>query len=331
MTFCQLVPRRNRHRFHSRVLLPTFLAGALLASPAAVAEGPSGEVTERIAEGKKHLYAGQHRKAIREFEKADELADGQSPEALAGLAKAHYHDGTPREAVAAAERLLDLADDPKNRLLGYQLLGSAYYADRKLPDEERLAKAEEAYRDAIRLSEGRAFTPLFSLAQVLEESGREEAALELLRTLPTESLDDQVEKPFRLLLCRLKKTLPPEAGGVAGVPREDRGEVHHLPGPGEDGTAREEHEVQKPRKLHMPMAHYPEKARQRREQGTVAVQAVIDRDGCVVDVEVVRSASPSLDEATVETISGWVFSPALLDGEPVDVYYDLTTNFGLGR
>lgn len=329
MTPRQLAPRRNRRHFHRRFLLLTILACALVAPPAVRAEGPSGEVAKWIAEGEKHLYAGQHRKAIKDFEKADELARGWSPEALAGLAKAHYHQGNPREAAAAAERLLEVADDPETRLLGYQLLGSAHYADRTLPDEERLAQAEEAYRNAIELSGGRAFTPLFSLAQVLADSGREEAALELLRTIPAEALNDQVEKPYRLLLCRLKKALPPEAGGVAGASREDRGEVRHLTGPGEEGTGR--HDVQKPRKLHVPTVSYPEKARQRREQGTLIAQAVIDRDGCVVDVEVIRGISPLLDEATIETISGWVFSPAILDGEPVDVYYNLTTSFGLGH
>jgi TonB family protein len=58
--------------------------------------------------------------------------------------------------------------------------------------------------------------------------------------------------------------------------------------------------------------------------GRVVAEAVIDEDGCVRQVRVLRSAGKRVDAAAVDAIEQWVFLPAILDGRPVRVFYVLT-------
>jgi protein TonB len=72
---------------------------------------------------------------------------------------------------------------------------------------------------------------------------------------------------------------------------------------------------------------YTELARQARLQGAVVLRAVIDERGNVVDVEIRKRLRFGLDEEAVKAVSQWKFTPALLNGRPVKVYFDLTVQF----
>ncbi|MEM8994266.1 MAG: energy transducer TonB [Acidobacteriota bacterium] len=88
-------------------------------------------------------------------------------------------------------------------------------------------------------------------------------------------------------------------------------------------------DVAPPIALVKPAPQYTPEAREQKLQGVVIVQAIIDSEGKVVDVKVLRGLPYGLSEAAVDTIKTWEFQPATLDGEPVDVYYNLTVNFRL--
>ena len=88
-------------------------------------------------------------------------------------------------------------------------------------------------------------------------------------------------------------------------------------------------EVHKPTKLEARPPQYTERARQARVQGTIVVQAIIDAEGQVDQVQVLRGQPLGLSGAAVEAISAWRFKPATRDGRPVPVYYNLTVNFRL--
>lgn len=63
---------------------------------------------------------------------------------------------------------------------------------------------------------------------------------------------------------------------------------------------------------------YPEVARLRGEQGTVALELAVGTDGRVITVTVARSSgSPMLDAAARRAVQEWRFRPAMRDGEPV--------------
>jgi len=55
---------------------------------------------------------------------------------------------------------------------------------------------------------------------------------------------------------------------------------------------------------------YPESARQRHEQGTVALYAVIESDGSVSHVRVVQSAGAELDQAARSAVAQWTYTPS---------------------
>jgi TonB family protein len=74
---------------------------------------------------------------------------------------------------------------------------------------------------------------------------------------------------------------------------------------------------------------YPEEARKAMIMGIVIVETVINEKGTVDDIEVVESPDELLSEAAVEAIRQWTFEPALCDGRPVGVYYNVTLKFRL--
>ena len=73
---------------------------------------------------------------------------------------------------------------------------------------------------------------------------------------------------------------------------------------------------------------YPEVARAARVQGVVILEATIGATGNVTAVNVLRSV-PLLDEAAVNAVRQWVYTPTLLNGVPVPVIMTVTVNFQL--
>jgi len=75
---------------------------------------------------------------------------------------------------------------------------------------------------------------------------------------------------------------------------------------------------------------YPEVARKARISGIVIVECTINKNGDVTDVHVLKPLPFGLDQAAVEAVRRWKFRPGTLNGQPVDVLFNLTVNFKLG-
>jgi TonB family protein len=73
---------------------------------------------------------------------------------------------------------------------------------------------------------------------------------------------------------------------------------------------------------------YPPIAQSARVQGVVIVELVIGGDGRVQDARVLRSI-PLLDQAALESVRQWEFTPTLLNGSPVPVIMTATVQFTL--
>jgi periplasmic protein TonB len=73
---------------------------------------------------------------------------------------------------------------------------------------------------------------------------------------------------------------------------------------------------------------YPDMAREANVDGTVLVQALVGKNGKVVDVKVVKSI-PMLDQAAAEAVRKWVFKPALSNNKPVAVWVAVPVKFSL--
>lgn len=71
---------------------------------------------------------------------------------------------------------------------------------------------------------------------------------------------------------------------------------------------------------------YPADARAAGVQGVVILEAVIDETGAVSAARVLRSI-PLLDQAALDAVRQWQFTPTLLNGAPVPVVMTVTINF----
>ena len=73
---------------------------------------------------------------------------------------------------------------------------------------------------------------------------------------------------------------------------------------------------------------YPPIAQSAGLQGVVILESVIGVDGRVQDARVVRSI-PLLDQAALDAVKQWEFTPTLLNGAPVPVIMTMTVQFSL--
>ncbi len=73
---------------------------------------------------------------------------------------------------------------------------------------------------------------------------------------------------------------------------------------------------------------YPAKARQARIQGTVLLQAEINKEGRIANLRLI-SGPPELAPAAIGAVQQWRYRPYLLMGEPVEVETQIQVNFQL--
>ena len=86
--------------------------------------------------------------------------------------------------------------------------------------------------------------------------------------------------------------------------------------------------VRPPQKVRDVQPVYPQFALLSRTEGVVIIEATIGADGRVVNARVLRSAN-LLDNAALEAVRQWEFTPTLLNGVPVPVIMTVTVAFKL--
>jgi periplasmic protein TonB len=87
--------------------------------------------------------------------------------------------------------------------------------------------------------------------------------------------------------------------------------------------------MEPPRKTVNVLPKYPATAQAAHIDGTVVLDAVIDATGRVTDVRVIRSIR-LLDQAAIDAVREWRFTPTLLNGNPVPILLTVTVQFRLG-
>jgi protein TonB len=88
-------------------------------------------------------------------------------------------------------------------------------------------------------------------------------------------------------------------------------------------------DVKAPVAIIRPEPTYTEIARKGRIEGFVIIEAIIDVNGNVTDVRILKNLPLGLGDAAMEAVKRWKFKPGTLNGQPVPVIYDLTVNFRL--
>jgi TonB family protein len=101
------------------------------------------------------------------------------------------------------------------------------------------------------------------------------------------------------------------------------------PAPEPEGPIRVGGDVVPPEKIAAPSPQYTEIARKARIQGVVIIEAIIDKQGLVTNVKILKALPMGLDQAAADAVKKWRFKPATLNGKPVAVIYNLTVNFRL--
>jgi protein TonB len=86
--------------------------------------------------------------------------------------------------------------------------------------------------------------------------------------------------------------------------------------------------VRPPTKIKDVKPVYPDAAKAAKVAGLVIIEATIGATGKVVDARVLRSV-PMLDQAALDAVRQWEFTPTLLNGAPVPVVMTVTINFKL--
>jgi len=86
--------------------------------------------------------------------------------------------------------------------------------------------------------------------------------------------------------------------------------------------------IKTPTKIKNVAPVYPAIAQSARVQGVVIIEATIGPNGKVQDARVLRSI-PLLDQAALDAVKQWEFTPTLLNGVPVPVIMTVTVQFNL--
>jgi TonB family protein len=110
-----------------------------------------------------------------------------------------------------------------------------------------------------------------------------------------------------------------EGGVVGGVPGE-------ITSGGEESYVRITDNA--PRCITEVAPVYPEIAKTARIAGVVILEVKVDKDGNVVNTQVLRSI-PLLDQAAIDAVKQWKYEPFLVNGEPRAFILTVTVNFNL--
>jgi periplasmic protein TonB len=119
-----------------------------------------------------------------------------------------------------------------------------------------------------------------------------------------------------------------EGGVPGGVVGGVVGGLPEAPPPPPRAPVRVGLHVREPRKVRDVPPVYPSLAVASRVEGVVVVECVVDPRGRVVEATVLRGV-PLLDDAALEAVRQWVYTPTLIDGEPVPILMTVTVNFRL--
>ena len=118
------------------------------------------------------------------------------------------------------------------------------------------------------------------------------------------------------------------AGGVVGgLP--DAVPPPPAPAPQPRGPVRVGGQISAPELLHRVEPVYPGVAVSARVQGVAILETIVDEEGRVTDVRVLRSAHALLDGAAIAAVRQWRYKPVVLNGIPVKFVLTVTLSFRL--
>jgi len=85
-------------------------------------------------------------------------------------------------------------------------------------------------------------------------------------------------------------------------------------------------DVAEPKKVVDAKPRFPDAAQDAKASGIVVIELIIDGTGAVRDAKLLRSA-PLFDQAALDAVKQWRFTPTLVNGAPREVIMTATVNF----
>lgn len=139
---------------------------------------------------------------------------------------------------------------------------------------------------------------------------------------------DQIDMQRNLLqaqIAMLERQIAITRVQVDGAPTPAPG-AQVAPTP--DGVVRVGGAIKEPQKVRDVSPVYPKIAQASKVSGVVILDIVVDTEGKVRDIRVLRSV-PMLDNAALEAVRQWQYTPTLINGVATPVQMTVTVNFAL--
>ena len=304
---------RQITRFHLAPLLALPLAMTLASGPAR-ADSPADAAAE-LARAQGFAAQGNSREACRAYERASELAHGQSSPSLLGLSGCYTQLKEGDKAIAAARQALAVAATPEERSAAAMALGSDLL---RLPDEPARTEALALFKEQAAGSGG--IQSQKGLLTALLSLQRDQEAADALQVLRKEGMsENDIQEQ---VLAEVSYPGPKDATKQLDDFQERK---HHIE---PDAPLRVLGKVARPEvRSQVKPETTAESRRHRGFSGTVILETTIDTEGTVRNVRVLKGLPMGLTECAVKSVKAWTFKPATLDGKPVKVFYVLTVNF----
>jgi TonB family protein len=295
-----------------------------LAAPSMAPTGVAGAI--QLA--KQQEDRGDYAEAEATLMKA-RAASPSSKDAILALAAFYNRQGSFDKTIASLEEAAQLTpDDPQ----GYQIIAT-YYWEKAFKDHRLLPAEQYTYILQGIAATDRALALKPDYAEALTYKNlllRLRANLETDPVLKQQLVADADELRNRAI--ELNKTRTAIGSSDRGVmlgpvppppppPPPAAGDYPYPTAPVRVGG-----NIKVPTKIKDVRPIYPPDAQAAGIQGVVIIEAVIDPAGTVGSARVLRSI-PMLDQAAVDAVKQWEFTPTLLNGVAVPVIMTVTVNF----
>ncbi|HEX6322434.1 MAG TPA: energy transducer TonB [Vicinamibacterales bacterium] len=176
-------------------------------------------------------------------------------------------------------------------------------------------------------------------ARQQSQQGNHDAAIAILRgglnSRPNdEALKQELANVLGLKASALSAELTELRREIAALRGQQSMSVTMTPGSTRPWTAsgrapvRVGGDIKQPMKVRDVKPVYPAEAQEARVQGIVILEAMIDVDGSIAEARVLRGV-PMLNDAALDAVRQWRYTPTLLNGVAVPVIMTMTVTFTL--
>jgi len=86
-----------------------------------------------------------------------------------------------------------------------------------------------------------------------------------------------------------------------------------------------------PKLIKKVIPEYPKECKEKGVEGTVILEATLDKKGNIKKVKVLKSAHPELDKSAIKAVKQWKYEPYIIDGKPHSVIFTITVTFKLDK